>query len=61
MLDVHLHMLLLYAVFGGAAVAFLELFYRGNILLELLRCTLTLLQGSWFWQVRICTPYLKNK
>ncbi|XP_037105765.1 transmembrane protein 45A [Syngnathus acus] len=51
MLDVHLHMLLLYAVFGGAAVAFLELFHRGNILLELLRCALTLLQGSWFWQI----------
>ncbi|KAM9795942.1 transmembrane protein 45A [Syngnathus typhle] len=51
MLDVHLHMLLLYAVFGGAVVAFLELFHRGNILLELLRCALTLLQGSWFWQI----------
>ncbi|XP_077440220.1 LOW QUALITY PROTEIN: transmembrane protein 45A [Vanacampus margaritifer] len=50
-LDVHLHMLLLYAVFGAALVAFLELFHRGNILLELLRCVLTLLQGSWFWQI----------
>nr|XP_057929278.1 transmembrane protein 45A [Doryrhamphus excisus] len=51
MLDVHLHMLLLYAIFGGAVVSFLEVFHRGNILLELLRCTLTLLQGSWFWQI----------
>ncbi|XP_061539580.1 transmembrane protein 45A [Phycodurus eques] len=51
MLDVHFHILLLYAVFGGAVVAFLELFHRGNILLELLRCALTLLQGSWFWQI----------
>ncbi|XP_077463890.1 transmembrane protein 45A [Stigmatopora argus] len=50
-LDVHLHMLLVYAIFGGAVVAFLEVFHRGNILLELLRCTLTLLQGSWFWQI----------
>ncbi|KAM7410455.1 hypothetical protein PAMA_001748 [Pampus argenteus] len=51
MLDVHVHQLLLYAVFGGALVAFLEVFHRGNIILELLRCTLTLLQGSWFWQI----------
>lgn len=53
MLDVHVHQLLLYAVFGEALVAFLEVFHRGNILLELLRCTLTLLQGSWFWQVNL--------
>ncbi|XP_042272996.1 transmembrane protein 45A [Thunnus albacares] len=51
MLDVHVHQLLLYAVFGEALVAFLEVFHRGNIILELLRCTLTLLQGSWFWQI----------
>ena len=53
MLDVHVHQLLLYAVFGEALVAFLEVFHRGNILLELLRCTFTLLQGSWFWQVNM--------
>lgn len=46
-----MHQLLLYAVFGEALVAFLEVFHRGNVVLELLRCTLTLLQGSWFWQV----------
>ncbi|XP_034736720.1 transmembrane protein 45A [Etheostoma cragini] len=51
MLDVHVHQLLLFAVFGEAIVAFLEVFQRGNIILELLRCTLTLLQGSWFWQI----------
>ncbi|XP_026160905.1 transmembrane protein 45A [Mastacembelus armatus] len=51
MLDVHIHQLLLYAVFGEAVVAFLEVFHRGNIILELLRCTLTVLQGSWFWQI----------
>lgn len=51
MLDVHVHQLLLYAIFGSAAVAFLEVFHRGNILMEMLRCTLTMLQGSWFWQV----------
>lgn len=53
MLDVHVHQLLLYAVFGSAAVSFLEVFHRGNILMEMLRCTLTMLQGSWFWQVNL--------
>lgn len=53
MLDVHVHQLLLYAIFGSAAVSFLEVFHRGNILMEMLRCTLTMLQGSWFWQVNL--------
>lgn len=51
MLDVHVHLLLLYAVFGETLVAFLEIFHRGNIILELLRCTLTVVQGTWFWEV----------
>ncbi|XP_026854661.2 transmembrane protein 45A [Electrophorus electricus] len=51
MLDVHIHMLLLYATFGGALTCLLEIFHRGNILLELLRASLCLLQGSWFWQI----------
>ncbi|MGH0125184.1 UNVERIFIED_CONTAM: hypothetical protein FKN15_027577 [Acipenser sinensis] len=51
MLDVHVHQLLLFAIFGGALTIFLEVFFRGNILLELLRCSLCLLQGSWFWQI----------
>lgn len=51
MLDVTVHQLLLYAVFGQAVIAFLEVFHRGNIILELLRSTLTILQGSWFWQI----------
>lgn len=51
MLDVTVHQLLLYAVFGQALIAFMEVFHRGNIILELLRCALTILQGSWFWQI----------
>ncbi|XP_063056799.1 transmembrane protein 45A [Engraulis encrasicolus] len=51
MLDVHVHMLLLYAIFIGAATAMLEVFHRGNVLLELLRTTMCILQGSWFWQI----------
>lgn len=59
MLDVHVHQLLLYAVFGSAAVAFLEVFHRGNILMEMLRCVFTMLQGSWFWQVNLKHKHLK--
>ncbi|CAL8255422.1 unnamed protein product [Merluccius merluccius] len=51
MLDVHVHYMLLYAVFSQALVVFLEVFHRGNITLELLRSALCLLQGSWFWQI----------
>ncbi|XP_024920420.1 transmembrane protein 45A isoform X5 [Cynoglossus semilaevis] len=50
-LDVHVHQLLLYAIFGVAIVAALEVFQRGNIILELLRCCLTVVQGTWFWQI----------
>ncbi|CAN2391412.1 Family of unknown function (DUF716) [Pristimantis euphronides] len=50
-LDLHIHLLLLFAVFGGALCIFLEVFFRGNIILELLRSSLCILQGSWFWQI----------
>lgn len=50
-LDSHIHTLLLVAVFGGAASTMLEVFMRDNILLELLRATLAILQGSWFYQI----------
>lgn len=61
MLDVHVHQLLLYAIFGSALVALLEVFHRCNIILELLRCALTLLQGSWFWQVNLNVCVYKQK
>jgi len=51
MLDVHVHQLLLYAIFGAAVCIFLEVFCRGSIVLEMLRTSLCILQGSWFWQV----------
>ncbi|XP_008405817.1 transmembrane protein 45A [Poecilia reticulata] len=51
MLDVHVHQLLLYGIFGESLIFFLEVFHRDNIILDLLCCTLTLLQGSWFWQI----------
>ncbi|XP_030059935.1 transmembrane protein 45A isoform X1 [Microcaecilia unicolor] len=51
MLVVHIHILLLTAIFGTALCFFLEVFCRGNIVLELLRTSLFILQGSWFWQI----------
>ncbi|XP_007893908.1 transmembrane protein 45B [Callorhinchus milii] len=51
MLDIHVHILLLVAVFGASIGSFLEIFFRGNILLELFRASLCILQGSWFWQI----------
>ncbi|CAM5171697.1 unnamed protein product [Eretmochelys imbricata] len=51
MLDKHIHSLLLIAVFGGAFSILLEVFLRDNIVLELFRASLTILQGTWFWQI----------
>lgn len=51
-LDQHIHSLLLVAVFGGAASTLLEVFKRDNLVLELIRCSLAILQGTWFYQVR---------
>ncbi|KAG6930435.1 transmembrane protein 45B, partial [Chelydra serpentina] len=51
MLDQHIHSLLLIALFGGAFSILLEVFLRDNIVLELFRASLTILQGTWFWQI----------
>ncbi|XP_070839707.1 transmembrane protein 45B [Chaetodon trifascialis] len=51
MLDAHIHSLLLMAVFGGSASTMLEVFIRDNIILELFRGCLFILQGSWFYQI----------
>ncbi|KAL8190817.1 UNVERIFIED_CONTAM: hypothetical protein K2H54_062114 [Gekko kuhli] len=51
MLDLHVHQLLLVAIFGAAICIFLEIFFRGIIVLEMLRTSLCILQGSWFWQI----------
>uniref|UniRef100_A0A3Q3H3A0 Transmembrane protein 45B n=1 Tax=Kryptolebias marmoratus TaxID=37003 RepID=A0A3Q3H3A0_KRYMA len=50
-LDAHIHTLLLVAVFGGSASAMLEVFVRNNIILELIRAGLFILQGTWFYQI----------
>uniref|UniRef100_A0A8D2KFJ1 Transmembrane protein 45A n=1 Tax=Urocitellus parryii TaxID=9999 RepID=A0A8D2KFJ1_UROPR len=51
MLDIFVHQLLFLAIFLTALVAFMEFLIRNNVLLELLRSSLILLQGSWFWQI----------
>lgn len=51
-LDQHIHSLLLVAVFGGAASTMLEAFLRDNVLLEVFRSSLAILQGTWFYQVK---------
>jgi len=51
MLDTHVHSLLLVAVFGGAASTAMEAFRRDNSILEILRSSLAILQGSWFYQI----------
>ncbi|XP_076835941.1 transmembrane protein 45B [Brachyhypopomus gauderio] len=50
-LDQHIHSLLLVPVFGGSASTMLEAFMRGNSLLELIRSSLAILQGTWFYQI----------
>ncbi|XP_051896102.1 transmembrane protein 45B [Pristis pectinata] len=50
-LDLHIHSLMLTAVFGGSLVIMLEVFLRDNIVLELFRTSLAILQGTWFWQI----------
>ncbi|XP_047419030.1 transmembrane protein 45A isoform X2 [Sciurus carolinensis] len=51
MLDIFMHQLLFLVSFLTGLVAFLEFLIRNNVLLELLRSSLILLQGSWFWQI----------
>ncbi|TSL04259.1 Transmembrane protein 45B [Bagarius yarrelli] len=50
-LDQHIHSLLLVAIFAGAASTMLEGFVRHSDLLEVFRCTLAILQGTWFYQI----------
>ncbi|XP_016055192.1 PREDICTED: transmembrane protein 45A isoform X2 [Miniopterus natalensis] len=50
-LDVFVHQLLVLVIFLGGLVAFMELFIRSNVTVELLLMSFILLQGSWFWQI----------
>nr|XP_033773339.1 transmembrane protein 45B-like [Geotrypetes seraphini] len=50
-LDQYIHSVLLVAVFGGAFTIFLEVFMREQVVLEFFRTSLTIIQGTWFWQI----------
>ncbi|KAJ0032120.1 hypothetical protein NQD34_002201 [Periophthalmus magnuspinnatus] len=51
MVDVTVHQLLVYIIYVDALILFLEVFHRGNITLELMRSTVSIVQGSWYWQI----------
>ncbi|NXC28155.1 TM45B protein, partial [Campylorhamphus procurvoides] len=53
MLDQHIHSLLLISIFIGAGSVLLEVFLRDNIVLEMFRAGVTIVQGTWFWQIGI--------
>ncbi|EPQ04604.1 Transmembrane protein 45A [Myotis brandtii] len=64
-LDIFVHQLLVLVIFLAGLTAFMELFLRSNLTVELLRTSFILLQGSWFWQigflkVRFCTCFYKD-
>lgn len=61
MLDQHIHSLLLITVFAGAGSILLEVFLRDNIVLEMFRASITIVQGTWFWQVSSAFPEQQNK
>jgi hypothetical protein len=50
-MDVLLHTLLLYAVYGTIACCFLEMKFRHSAIVILARTYFVALQGSWFWQI----------
>ncbi|NXG23661.1 TM45B protein, partial [Grallaria varia] len=53
MLDQHIHSLLLISIFAGTGSILLEVFLRDNIVLEMFRAAVTIVQGTWFWQIGV--------
>lgn len=51
MIDVFVHQLLVFTTILAGLVTFMEFLTKNNVLLELLRSSLVILQGTWFWQV----------
>ncbi|CAL1543056.1 unnamed protein product [Lymnaea stagnalis] len=52
-LDIHVHMLLVYVVFATAIVVALEIRFTKSPILGMARAYLTMLQGTWFWGVGV--------
>ncbi|KAJ7425762.1 hypothetical protein WISP_22023 [Willisornis vidua] len=53
LLDQHIHSLLLISIFAGTGSILLEVFLRDNIVLEMFRAGITIVQGTWFWQIGV--------
>ncbi|KAL1787486.1 transmembrane protein 45A [Sigmodon hispidus] len=51
MLDDFMHQLLAFTAILSGLVTFMEFLTKNNVLLEFLRSTLIILQGTWFWQI----------
>ncbi|CAO2632009.1 Transmembrane protein 45A [Lemmus lemmus] len=51
MIDVFVHQLLVFTTILAGLVTFIEFLSKNNVLLELLRSSLVILQGTWFWQI----------
>ncbi|KAH9493100.1 Transmembrane protein 45B [Bulinus truncatus] len=51
--DVHIHVLLVYVIFVTVVCIILEAKYRTSALLSMARAYLLMLQGSWFWAVGV--------
>nr|XP_012598583.1 transmembrane protein 45A-like isoform X1 [Microcebus murinus] len=51
MVEIFVHQLLVLVIFLTGLVTFMEFLLQNNVLLELLRSSLILLQGSWFFQI----------
>lgn len=49
-LDIRIHVLLVYAIFGCAIFCALEMIWPHQVLLTYGRILFTCLQGTWFWQ-----------
>ncbi|XP_055449489.1 transmembrane protein 45A isoform X2 [Psammomys obesus] len=51
MLDIFVHQLLVFTTIVAGLVTFMEFLTKTNVLLEVLRSSLIILQGTWFWQI----------
>ncbi|XP_059133575.1 transmembrane protein 45A-like isoform X1 [Peromyscus eremicus] len=60
MLDVFVHQLLVFATILGGLTTFMEFLTKNNVLLELLRSSFIILQGTWFWQIAFVLYPLKG-
>ncbi|XP_062995578.1 transmembrane protein 45B-like [Elgaria multicarinata webbii] len=51
LMDQHIHAMILVPTFGCAFCLLLEVHFRNHLILELLRTSMLLTQGTWLWQI----------